>query len=130
LLSLPIWAARRDTEILMIRCRCKRRLKAAKKMLLISGMQVGYRVKQHGNAIDAAAAAGIKHIVYTCYIGATQENQALIAIDHYRTEQHPKTSGVDWTAMRDGMYFDSMVEAATPIALKTGVWISSGGDGK
>jgi NAD(P)H dehydrogenase (quinone) len=100
------------------------------KLLLISGMQVGYRVKQHSNAIDAAAAAGIKHIVYTSYIGATQDNQALIAIDHYGTEEHLKASGVDWTAMRDGMYIDSMVEAAAPVALKTGVWISSGGDGK
>jgi NAD(P)H dehydrogenase (quinone) len=100
------------------------------KMLLISGMQVGYRVKQHGNAIEAAAAAGLQHIVYTSYIGATKDNQALIAIDHYGTEQLLITSGVAWTAMRDGMYIDSMVEAAAPIALKTGVWISSGGDGK
>jgi NAD(P)H dehydrogenase (quinone) len=100
------------------------------KLLLISGMQVGYRVKQHGNAIEAAAAAGLQHIVYTSYIGATKDNQALIAIDHYGTEQLLITSGVAWTAMRDGMYIDSMVEAAAPIALKTGVWISSGGDGK
>lgn len=100
------------------------------KLLLISGMQVGYRVKQHGNAIDAAAAAGIGHIVYTSYIGATKDNQALIAIDHYGTEELLKASGVTWTAMRDGMYIDSMVEAAAPVAIKTGVWISSGGDGK
>jgi NAD(P)H dehydrogenase (quinone) len=102
----------------------------ADKMLLISGMQVGYRVRQHHNAINAAAAAGVQHIVYTSYIGATADNRALIAIDHFGTEELLKASGVAWTAMRDGMYIDSMVEAAAPVALKTGVWVSSGGDGK
>jgi NAD(P)H dehydrogenase (quinone) len=54
----------------------------ADKMLLISGMMVGYRVSQHGRAIDAAKAAGVGHIVYTSYIGATAGNGAMIAQDH------------------------------------------------
>jgi NAD(P)H dehydrogenase (quinone) len=102
----------------------------AEKMLLISGMMVGYRVSQHGRAIDAAKAAGVNHIVYTSYIGATADNRAMIAQDHYGTEQLLKASGVAWTAMRDGMYMDSMVEAAAPVALQTGTWRAAAADGK
>ncbi len=102
----------------------------ADKMLLISGMMVGYRVKQHGRAIDAAKAAGVSHIVYTSYIGASAENKAMIAEDHFGTEQLLKASGVAWTAMRDGMYMDSMVEAAAPVALQTGVWRAAAAGGK
>jgi NAD(P)H dehydrogenase (quinone) len=102
----------------------------ADKMLLISGMMVGYRVSQHGRAIDAAKAAGVGHIVYTSYIGATADNGAMIAQDHYGTEQLLKKSGVPWTALRDGMYMDSMVEAAAPVALETGHWRAAAADGQ
>ncbi|WP_417320122.1 SDR family oxidoreductase [Emcibacter sp.] len=102
----------------------------ADKMLLISGLKVGYRIKQHGNAITAARAAGVRHIIYTSYIGATAENTALIARDHYGTEELLKESGVNWTALRDGMYMDSMVEAAAPQALKSGRWVSSSRGGR
>jgi NAD(P)H dehydrogenase (quinone) len=102
----------------------------ADKMLLISGMMVGYRVSQHGRAIDAAKAAGVAHIVYTSYIGATADNGAMIAQDHYGTEQLLIASGVTWTALRDGMYMDSMVEAAAPVALQTGQWRAAAANGQ
>lgn len=104
--------------------------KGADKMLLISGVKVGQRIKQHANAIDAAKAAGVRHIVYTSYMGATADNPAMVTQDHYGTEEKLKASGVAWTAMRDGMYMDSMIYAAAPAALKTGKWVTSGNDGK
>lgn len=104
--------------------------KGADKVLLISGMMVGYRVLQHGRAIDAAKAAGVGHIVYTSYIGATAQNGAMIAQDHFGTEQLLIESGVAWTAMRDGMYMDSMVEAAAPVALQTGKWRAAAAGGR
>ncbi|HLY57738.1 MAG TPA: SDR family oxidoreductase [Stellaceae bacterium] len=104
--------------------------RGADKMLLISGLKVGWRVAQHGNAIDAARRAGVGHIVYTSYIGATAENPAMVTIDHYGTEQLLKASGIAWTAMRDGMYMESMIEAAAPAALKTGKWVSASGGGR
>lgn len=104
--------------------------KGADKMLLISGVRVGERIQQHANAIDAAKAAGVRHIVYTSYMGATPDNPAMVCQDHCGTEAKLKDSGVAWTAMRDGMYMDSMIYAAAPAALKTGKWITSGNDGK
>ncbi|MBL8548503.1 MAG: SDR family oxidoreductase [Hyphomonadaceae bacterium] len=102
----------------------------AEKMLLISGMKVGYRIGQHSRAIDAAKKAGVRHIVYTSYIGATKDNPALIAKDHFGTEEKLRASGLKWTAMRDGLYMNSMVEAAAPPAIKFGRWVTASGEGK
>lgn len=41
------------------------------RLYLISGLDVGKRVQQHRDAIDAAIADGIKHITYTSFVGAT-----------------------------------------------------------
>lgn len=104
--------------------------RGADKMLLISGHKVGHRVKQHGDAIEAAGRAGVKHIVYTSYFGSDADNTAMVCIDHYGTEQKLRASGVAWTSLRDGMYADSIVDAAFPAALSSGRWIASAQDGK
>jgi NAD(P)H dehydrogenase (quinone) len=102
----------------------------ADRMLLISGHKVGYRVKQHGDAIEAAKRAGVQHIVYTSYFGSTAENTAMVCVDHFGTEQKLKISGVAWTAMRNGFYANSIVDAALPAAIRSGKWVSSSQDGK
>lgn len=104
--------------------------KGADKMLLISGHDVGSRVAQHSNAIDGAIKSGVRHIVYTSYFGSTADNSALVCIDHYGTEEKLKSCGVSWTALRNGMYADSIVDAAFPAAISTGRWIACAGDGK
>jgi NAD(P)H dehydrogenase (quinone) len=100
------------------------------KMLLISSTRVGQRLPQHRAAIDAAVASGVTHIVYTSFIGAEPDNPALVAKEHAATEQMLRGSGVHWTALRDSQYADALADAAAPIALKMGRWISSAGDGK
>lgn len=42
-------------------------VQGADRMLLISGTRVGARVVQHKAAIDAAAAAGVEHLVYPTF---------------------------------------------------------------
>jgi NAD(P)H dehydrogenase (quinone) len=49
-------------------------LRGATRMLMISGTRVGFREPQHRAAIAAARAAGVRHIVYTSFIGAVEEN--------------------------------------------------------
>jgi len=100
------------------------------KMLLISSTRVGHRLPQHRAAIDAAVASGVRHIVYTSFIGAAPENPALVAREHAATERMLQSSGVHWTALRDSQYADALADAAAPIALNMGRWISSAGDGK
>jgi NAD(P)H dehydrogenase (quinone) len=102
----------------------------AEQMLLISGHKVGHRVKQHRDAIEAARLAGVKHITYTSYFGSDAGNTAMVCIDHHGTEELLKSSGLDYTILRDGMYGDSIFNAAMPAAIATGQWRTCAGDGK
>ena len=84
----------------------------AQQMLLISGHKVGHRIKQHGSAIKAAKQAGVRRIVYTSYFGSDAGNTALVCIDHHGTENLLKGSGLEYTILRDGMYAESIFNAA------------------
>jgi NAD(P)H dehydrogenase (quinone) len=105
-------------------------LRGAERMLLISATRVGKRVPQHRAAIEAAKAAGVKHITYTSFVGADPGNPAMVAADHRATEELLKVSGLDYTILRDAHYADAVVDAIAPSAIATGKWISSAGDGK
>ncbi len=100
----------------------------ADKMLMISTSRVGQRMPQHTNAVTAAAESGVKHIIYTSFINAVPDNPSLAVSDHRGTEQLMRDSGMIWTAMRNGHYSDFIL-ASGPIAVKTGKWISSSGEG-
>ena len=103
--------------------------KGGDKMLMISTGRVGQRMPQHTNAVTAAKECGVKHVIYTSFIAAVPENPSLAVKDHRGTEELLRDSGLDWTAMRNGHYSDFIL-AAGPIAVKTGQWISSSGEGK
>ncbi len=97
----------------------------ADKMLLISGTRVGARVVQHKAAIDAAAAAGVKHIAYTSFVDVSPENPAIVTRDHRETEELIKASGMAWTMLRDAHYADAMIVNAGPGFVASGIWMSS-----
>ncbi|MBB5984729.1 SDR family oxidoreductase [Sphingobium lignivorans] len=103
----------------------------AEKMLLISGTRVGARVVQHEAAIDAATAAGVRHILYTSFIGIDDPaNPAEVRHDHIETERLMRASGMAWTALRDAHYADAMLLMAGPGMMATGKWVSNAGDGR
>jgi NAD(P)H dehydrogenase (quinone) len=106
-------------------------VRGADKMLLISGTRVGARVVQHQAALDAAVAAGVRHIVYTSFIGIDDPaNPAEVRHDHIETERLIKASGAAWTMLRDAHYADAMILMAGPGAVASGQWISNAGDGR
>ncbi|MCW2390326.1 NAD(P)H dehydrogenase (quinone) [Sphingobium sp. B1D7B] len=106
-------------------------VQGAEKMLLISGTRVGARVVQHKAAIDAAATAGVRHILYTSFIGIDDPNNpAEVRHDHIETEQAMRASGMAWTALRDAHYADAMILMAGPNVLATGKWFSNAGEGR
>ncbi|MBN8829513.1 MAG: SDR family oxidoreductase [Sphingomonadales bacterium] len=106
-------------------------VQGAEKMLLISGTRVGARVVQHKAAIDAAAAAGVRHILYTSFIGIDDpSNPAEVRHDHIETENAMRASGMAWTMLRDAHYADAMILMAGPNVLATGKWFSNAGDGR
>lgn len=106
-------------------------VQGADKMLLISGTRVGARVVQHQAAVDAAKAAGVRHILYTSFIGIdAPANPAEVRHDHIETERLIKASGLAWTMLRDAHYADAMILMAGPNNLATGKWYSNSGYGK
>ena len=110
-------------------------LKAAmaggEKMLLISTARVGTRVGQHRNAVEAAVAQGVNHIVYTSVIAADQpSNPAIVKDDHRATEVIIERSGAAWTFLRDSQYSEAIALAMAIPALQMGVKPDNCGDGK
>jgi NAD(P)H dehydrogenase (quinone) len=106
-------------------------VQGADKMMLISGTRVGARVVQHKAAIDAAAAAGVQHVVYTSFIGIDDPaNPAEVRHDHIETERLIKASGCAWTMLRDAHYADAMILMAGPGVLQTGKWVGNAGEGR
>jgi NAD(P)H dehydrogenase (quinone) len=85
------------------------------RMLLISVNAVGpQRQRMHATAIDAAVAAGVRHIAYTSFVDLENNNSAL-ADDHRATEAHLKESGIAWTMLRNGLYMDGLPQQAARI---------------
>lgn len=83
------------------------------RMLLISintGVG-GERPALHEAAIDAAVAAGVRHIAYTSFVDL-DNNDSPLAEDHRRTEEFLRESGVAWTMLRNSLYMNGVVAQA------------------
>lgn len=102
----------------------------ADKLLLISGTRVGARVPQHKAAIDAAVAAGVRHIVYTSFVNVDEANPAIVTRDHRATEELIRASGAAFTFLRDAHYADAMILNAGPGFITSGVWMTSTAGGR
>ncbi len=98
------------------------------RLLLISASEIGKRVSQHQNVIDAAKKAGINWIVYTSLLHA--DNTSInLASEHIPTEEAIKTSGMAFTILRNGWYTENYTNSIQG-ALAGGAFIGSAGDGK
>src|SRR4051794_17099518 len=75
-------------------------------LLMISASESADRLEQHRAFVDAAAAAGVGHIVYTSFAGAAADCTFTLGRDHFATEQHIRASGMRHTFLRDSFYLD------------------------
>lgn len=78
----------------------------AKKILLISGSEVGKRISQHTNAINAAKKANVKAIVYTSILNA-DTSKIQLAVEHLATEKVIHASGLPFVILRNGWYIEN-----------------------
>lgn len=79
----------------------------AEQVLLISSNDVTADVvMQHRTAIDAAVEAGAQRILYTSAHGTGFATPYPPLAIHAATEEHLASSGVAWTALRNGFYGD------------------------
>ena len=100
----------------------------AEKVLLISSSEVGQRLPQHQNVIDAAARVGVKLLAYTSLLKADSSPLALAA-EHLATERALKTSGLPHVLLRNGWYTENYL-ASVPAALAHGALIGCAGEGR
>jgi uncharacterized protein YbjT (DUF2867 family) len=75
-------------------------------LLMISAGEEKERVATHRTFVDAAAAAGVRHVVYTSFDGAAPDCTFTLGRDHWATEEHLRASGMRWTFLQDNLYLD------------------------
>jgi NAD(P)H dehydrogenase (quinone) len=78
------------------------------RLLLISSSAVGRRMPQHLAALEAAARAGVEHVIYTSLLHP-EDNPAIVMDEHRRTEEALTTCGMAWTVLRNGIYAEAQV---------------------
>jgi NAD(P)H dehydrogenase (quinone) len=64
------------------------------------------RLPLHQSFVDAAQQAGVAQVVYLSFVNAGPEAVFLHARSHGATEEMLRRSGLQWTAIRNGMYAD------------------------
>ncbi|MBY6350831.1 SDR family oxidoreductase [Rhodococcoides corynebacterioides] len=95
-------------------------------LFMVSGAESASRLDDHRTFVDAAATAGVRHVVYTSFFGAAPDATFTLARDHFHTEQHIAASGMDHTFLRDNFYADVMEHFAG----EDGVIRGPAGDGR
>jgi len=104
----------------------------ATRLLLISTDAVGapgHRPQQHRAALEAAAAAHVKHVVYTSLTSAF-DTPVTIAPDHAETETALEASSLGYTILRNNLYADGLPQTLAQARALGGKLFSAVGDGK
>jgi NAD(P)H dehydrogenase (quinone) len=97
-------------------------------LVLVSSSEVGQRLPQHRNVIDAAVSAGVGRIVYTSILKADTSGAALAA-EHKATEEAILASGLPYTFLRNGWYIENYTENLAP-AFQFGAIFGAAGEGR
>ena len=84
----------------------RRALDGLDTVLMVSAAESANRLDEHRAFVDAAAAVGVRRLVYVSFYGAAPDATFTLARDHYATEQHIEHSGMTWTFLRDNLYLD------------------------
>ena len=91
---------------------------------------LGRRVDQHRAAIDAAAAAGARRVVYTSISNPVPDNpQRTVAQENRATEELLQASGLEWTILRNGTFAEVQVPPGS-LAVEHGRIYTNAGDGR
>ncbi|MFI6601699.1 NmrA family NAD(P)-binding protein [Nonomuraea sp. NPDC050536] len=86
---------------------------------------------RHGAVVDAAARAGIRHVIYTSLAGSGE--LMTIALPHRWTESRLAEAPFDVTILRNGLYAEvpaGLAAAGAGSAVETGVFAAALGEGR
>jgi uncharacterized protein YbjT (DUF2867 family) len=75
-------------------------------LLMVSAAESPTRRQEHRTFLEAAAEAGVRHVVYTSFDGAAPDAVFTLGRDHWDAEQVLRGSGMAFTILRDGFYAD------------------------
>jgi NAD(P)H dehydrogenase (quinone) len=103
-------------------------LEGVQKLLLVSAVVPGQRLRQHQAVIDAAKAAGVQLVAYTSMLRADTATLSL-AREHHQTEEYLKRSGLAYVLLRNGWYLENTT-AGLADAVTHGAIIGSSGNGR
>ncbi|WP_433952879.1 SDR family oxidoreductase [Curtobacterium flaccumfaciens] len=81
-------------------------LQGVEVLLMVSAAEAEDRLDQHRAFVAAAADAGVRHVVYTSFLGAAPDATFTLGRDHWATEQAIRESGMAFTFLRDSFYLD------------------------
>jgi uncharacterized protein YbjT (DUF2867 family) len=93
---------------------------------MVSAGEAVDRLAQHRTFVDAAAEAGVQHIIYTSFYGAAPNATFTLGRDHFGTEEHIRAAGIRHTFLRDNLYLDFM----PAVVGEDGVIRGPAGDGR
>lgn len=79
---------------------------------MVSAAESADRLQQHRAFVDAATAAGVKHLVYLSFQNASPDATFTLARTHWHTEQYIRGSGMEFTFLRDSFYQDFLADLA------------------
>lgn len=79
-------------------------LEGVEVLFMVSAHESDTRLDDHKTFIGAAAEAGVRHVVYTSFIGASSHSTFTLGRDHGATEDYIRSSGMTWTFLRDNFY--------------------------
>jgi NAD(P)H dehydrogenase (quinone) len=103
-------------------------LRGARRVLLVSGSEVGQRVEQHRTVIEAAKAEGVELLAYTSIANADTTGM-LLAAEHKETEAILRGSGVPFVLLRNGWYLENYT-GQLPGTLAQGGLAGAAGSGR
>ena len=98
------------------------------RLLLVSGSEVGRRVTQHTNVVEAAKRAGVTRILYTSVLRA-DTTPLVLAPEHKTTEEAILASGLSSTLLRNGWYTENYTGQLAAY-LAQGVVLHAAGQGQ
>jgi uncharacterized protein YbjT (DUF2867 family) len=100
-------------------------LEGVETLFMVSAAEHPARVDQHRCFLDAAAAAGVRRVVYTSFLGAAPDATFTRARDHWATEEHLRALGLPFVALRDSLYADFV-----PLLVSDGALRGPAGSGR
>jgi uncharacterized protein YbjT (DUF2867 family)/predicted ester cyclase len=82
------------------------------------------QVDQQGNVIEAAKAAGVKHVVKLSVVGAAHDAPAQLMRWHAQCERLLEQSGMAWTHLRPHVFYQYWLQLVYPINMTGGFYAS------